>query len=485
MKTLLSATLMTLLGVLLGCSVGPDFERPAAPDTERYTPTPLDAAGPVLKVVPSDALPGEWWKVLGSAEVNGLVARALEHSPNLAEARARLTQARELLAARTGATQYPSLDASFGAKRQRIDPATFGFPQAPNPGVFNVFSLGAQASYMFDIFGGSRRELEALAARVDYEGFQTEASRMILATNVVTTAIRLASLESRIDAASAILGYRREELVITQGRFDLGAVPRSEVERKAELAADAEASLPPLRAQREQSVHLLAIFLGEAPGTAVLPSFSLAGFKLPEELPLVLPADLVRRRPDVRASEALIHEACANVGVATADLYPKLVLSGSVTPSSLRLSDLFSNGINVWSVGANLMQPLFHGGELTAKQRAAVAAYEQAGAAYKQVVLEALRNVADTLRSLEADAQAYTALSVRADRTEEEFRIANGQFGLGGVSRLTLLETERKRREAIDARLQSFANRCGDVAALYQALGGGGIREIDGRPSTD
>jgi NodT family efflux transporter outer membrane factor (OMF) lipoprotein len=482
LKTLISAI---LLSVLLGCSVGPDFEPPAAPGTDRYTPTPLDSSGPVLKVVPSAALPEEWWKGLGSAEIDGLVVRALEHSPTLVEAKARLTQARELLTARTGATQYPSLDASFGAKRQRIDPATFGFPQAPNPGVFNVFSLGAEASYTFDIFGGSRRELEALAARVDYEGFQTEAARLTLVTNVVVTAIRLASLESRIEATSAILAFRREEHVITQGRLDLGAVPRSEVERKAELVAEAEANLPPLRAQREQSAHLLAVFLGEAPGTAVLPILRLADFKLPGELPLILPADLVRRRPDVRASEALIHEACANVGVATADLYPKLVLSGSVTPSSLRLPDLFSNGINVWSVGANLMQPIFHGGELTAKRRAAIAAYEQAGASYQQVVLEALRNVADTLRTLEADAQAYRALSARADRMEEEFRIANGQFGLGGVSRLTVLEAERKRREAIDERLQSFANRCGDVAALYQALGGAGIREIDGKPSTD
>jgi NodT family efflux transporter outer membrane factor (OMF) lipoprotein len=422
-------------------------------------------------------LPEEWWKVLGSAEIDALVARALSQSPTLAEARARLTHARELLAARTGATQYPSLDASFGAKRQRIDPATFGFPQAPNPGVFNVFSLGAEASYTFDIFGGTRRELEALAASVDYEGFQAEAARLTLATNVVITAVRIASLDSRINSTLAILEYRSEELVIAQGRLGLGTVSRSDVERQAELAAEAEAALPPLRAQREQTAHLLAVLIGEAPGTAVLPILRLDTFKLPEELPLVLPAELVRRRPDIRASEALLHEACANVGVSTADLYPKLALSGSVTPSSLKLPDLFSNGLNVWSVGANLMQPLFHGGELSARKKAAVAAYEQAGAAYRQVVLEALRNVADILRTLEADAQSYSALSTRADRTEEEYRITSGQFGVGGASRLTLLTAERKRREALDGRLQSFANRCADVAALYQALGGGGLHE--------
>jgi len=219
--------------------------------------------------------------------------------------------------------------------------------------------------------------------------------------------------------------------------------------------------------------HLLAVYTGDPPAAASIPAIRLADLQLPAELPLRVPSELVRQRPDIRANEALLHKASANVGVATADLYPKLTISGGFSTSQLRVSDLFGNGINIWNIGANLLQPLFHGGELQARKRAAIAAFDQAAAAYRLSVLQGLQNVADVLRSLEADEAAFTARSEQAARAEEAYQITVGRFNAGGVSQLDLIDAERQRLQAESDRLQAQAGRYSDAAALFQALGGG------------
>ena len=186
-----------------------------------------------------------------------------------------------------------------------------------------------------------------------------------------------------------------------------------------------------------------------------------------------MPSELVRQRPDIRASEALLHKASANVGVATADLYPKLVISGSFSSSQLSLSDVLGNGINIWSIGANLLQPLFRGGELQARKRAAEAAYDQAAAGYRQSVLLGLQNVADVLRALEADAGAHAARAERAARADDVLRITLARYDAGAVSRLAVLDADRNRLQAEIERIQADASRYADAVALFQAVGGG------------
>jgi len=225
--------------LLAGCTVGPDFRTPDPPAADRYVPGP----SPQVNLVVRD-IPAEWWKVFESPEIDALVQRALANGPTLAVARARVRQANELRAAREGAT-YPRVDATAGAERQRIDPATFGFPQAPNPGPFNVFSLGLNASYDFDIFGGARRELEALAAEVDYQGYELEGARLTLASNVVAAAIRQAALAAQIELTQAILAAQRQELSIAERRYELGGVALVAVRNQGILAAETESSLPP------------------------------------------------------------------------------------------------------------------------------------------------------------------------------------------------------------------------------------------------
>jgi NodT family efflux transporter outer membrane factor (OMF) lipoprotein len=475
LKSRRALPLSMVVGALLGagCTVGPDFRTPEAPAVDRYVSGPQPDVIGTVRLVPERDIPAEWWSVFGSADIDALVRRALAASPTLDQARARLVEAQELRTARAGATQYPQVDANASAVRQRIDPATFGFPQAPNPGPFNVYTIGADVSYTFDLFGGTRRELEGLAADVDYQGYELEAARLSLATNVVLTAIRQAALAAQIESTAAILAAQRRQLGIVEQRHDLGGVAWLDVQNQRALVAQTEAVLAPLRAQWAQAGHLLAVYTGDPPAAASIPAIRLADLQLPAELPLRVPSELVRQRPDIRANEALLHKASANVGVATADLYPKLTISGGFSTSQLRVSDLFGNGINIWNIGANLLQPLFHGGELQARKRAAIAAFDQAAAAYRLSVLQGLQNVADVLRSLEADEAAFTARSEQAARAEEAYQITVGRFNAGGVSQLDLIDAERQRLQAESDRLQAQAGRYSDAAALFQALGGG------------
>lgn len=455
------------VAVLAGCTVGPDFRAPDPPATDRY----VSGSAPRVNLVPRD-IPGEWWNVFASREVDALVQKALANSATLEVAQARLKQARALREAREGGT-LPRADLAAGAERQRIDPATFGFPQAPNPGPFNVFSLGVNASYDFDIFGGSRRELEALAAEIDYQAYELQGARLTIASNVVATAIRQAALAAQIEVTEEILDAQRRELAIVSKRYELGGVALLAVRNQEVLVAQTEASLPPLRSQNARATHFLAVLVGEPPATAQIPTVKLEDLKLPDELPLRLPSELARQRPDILASEALLHKASANVGVATADLYPKLVVSGGFSSSQLNIGDVLGNGINIWNIGINLLQPLFRGGELQARKRAAEAGYEQALAAYRQTVLSGLQEVADVLRALEADAQAVSARSLQAGRAEEAYRITLERFRAGGVSELALIEADRQRLAARIAYLDARAGQYADAAALFQALGGG------------
>lgn len=457
---------LVLVLCIAGCTVGPDFRAPDPPASERYVP----GSAPQVNLVARD-IPAEWWKVFESREVDALVQRALANSPTLDVARARLTQAKELRTAREGAT-LPRVDVTAGAERQRIDPATFGFPSAPNPGPFNVFSLGLNASYDFDIFGGSRRELEALAAEIDYQGYELEGARLTLASNVVATAIRQAALAAQIGLTEEILATQRRELGIAERRYELGGVALVAVRNQGALVAQTEAALPPLRAQHAQATHFLAVLMGDPPATAEIPALALGDLRLPGELPIRVPSELVRRRPDIQASEALLHKASANVGVATADLYPKLVISGGFSSSQLNIWDVLGNGINIWNIGINLLQPLFRGGELQARKRAAEAGYEQALAAYRQTVLVGLQNVADVLRALEADAQAVSARSLQAERAEDAYQITLERYRAGGVSEVILIDADRQRLSARVELLQARAGQYADAAALFHALGG-------------
>jgi NodT family efflux transporter outer membrane factor (OMF) lipoprotein len=372
------------------------------------------------------------------------------------------------------------VDAGFSASRKKFTGAAFGQPDAPG-GLFTLYNASVSVSYTLDIFGATRRGLEELQARVDYQRFLLEGAYLTLTSNIVTTAVREASLRASIKATEEIIRAEEEQLALVEEQFRLGAVARPEVLAQQAQLAQTRASLPPLEKELARTRHLLAVLAGSPPGQeAELPEFRLTDFQLPGELPLALPSSLVSRRPDIRAAEEQLHSACALVGVATANLFPKLTITGDYGTQSILLTGLFSGGTNIWSIGAGLLQPIFRGGELTAKRRAAIAAYDQAEAEYRETVLQAFQNVADVLRALEKDAQTLKAQSEAEKTAADSLDLTRSRFELGAANYLSLLNAERQLQQARLSLAQARAARFADTAALFQALGGGWWnREVD------
>jgi NodT family efflux transporter outer membrane factor (OMF) lipoprotein len=471
--------LVTGVTALCSCAVGPDFHTPAAPDTDRYVAgAPLatvgtsDSGAPQQTLIADQDIPAQWWDLFHSAPLDALVRTALHDSPTVVAAEAALRSAQQGYVAQRGASVYPQVDGQFEVEREAAPGAAFGFPQA-GTSTFTLFDAAVNVSYKFDLVGATRRQLEGLAAQTDYQRWQLEAARLTLAGNVVTTVITAAALTDQLAATRDILGTERDQLGIIQRQHSAGAASQGDVLTQQAQVSQLEATLPGLEKSLAQAGHRLAVLSGQTPDRASTAGLSLAALTLPQQLPLSLPAKLVRQRPDVLAAEAQLHEASAQAGVATANLYPQLTLSGSIGSETTSITDLFGPGTAAWNIGGSLMQPLFHGGELRAKRRQAFANLDQATAQYRGTVLSALQDVADTLRALEED-----ALTVEADlRAEAAARdsldISRRQFQAGGTSYVNLLIAQRQYAQARLTRIQGEMARMTDCAALLQSLGGG------------
>jgi NodT family efflux transporter outer membrane factor (OMF) lipoprotein len=478
MNGLRSAALAFLLGATVtGCAVGPEFREPAPPQTAGYTETPLPAetvgapgaAGASQRFVAGGTVAQQWWTLFRSEPLDGLVRSAVAESPTLAAAQATLRQAKEIYAAGSGSLLYPGADANLSASRTRTGDT--GAP-AGGSGLFSLYNASVSVSYALDIFGRNRRELEGLQAQVDYRGFQLDGAYLALTSNIVTAAVREASLRAQIDATREIVAAEERQLELVRRQFALGAVGRLAVLAQDTQVAQTRAALPPLERDLARTRHLIATLAGRLPSEASLPVFELAAFELPRELPVSLPSELVRQRPDIRASEALLHRASAAIGVATANLYPQITLTGSFGAQSTRFQDWFG-GPGAWSIGAALLQPLFHGGQLQAEKRAAVAAYDAAAAQYRETVLLAFRDVADALRALDDDARTLKAQAAAEALSRDTLELTRRQYELGAVNYLALLVAQRQFQQSRLLLVQAQAARYADVAALFGALGGG------------
>ncbi|MBV6271897.1 efflux transporter outer membrane subunit [Alcaligenaceae bacterium CGII-47] len=472
-------TTLILVGLLAGCAVGPDFERPIAPDVRGYTAQPLPAqtaSAPTALGVAQHFNVGanvsaRWWQSFGSSKLDTLIEQAFQASPTLASAKATLRQAQETYAAQAGSTLYPQVNADIGAQRQRLNPSTLG--QTGDAREFSLYNTSVGVRYQLDLAGGNRRGLEALAARADYQRYELEGARLTLATNIVISAITQARLLGQIQSTQAILRAQEEQLHLGRERVRLGQAAPDDVLALQTQVEQTRAGLPVLRQQRQQTEHLLAVLAGQAPGKGGLPTFTLEELSLASELPLVLPSELVRRRPDIQAAEALLHAANAEYGVAIAKLYPQLNISASLGSQALSTGALFGGSSAVWSLVSQLTQPLFNPG-LPAEKRAALAAFDAAAANYQSVVLEALRNVADVLRALENDAQTLAALTSADAAARGSLESMERQYALGAASYVQLLIAQQQAQQNQADLIAAQAQRLVDTAALHQALGGGG-----------
>ncbi|TAM01015.1 MAG: efflux transporter outer membrane subunit [Paraburkholderia sp.] len=478
----------TLALMLAGCAVGPDFHTPAPPVTASFTrnATPAATAAPggtgggAQHFVAASTAPRAWWTQFGSPALDQLVDAALAASPTLDSARAKLVQARENYNAQAGATLFPSIDARLSGARQKVDPASFGISSVPNPPPFTLYDASVSVSYVFDVFGANRRALEATLAQVDYTAYELEAARLSVAGNVVSAAVRRASLRRQIELTHQLIDAQSRQLSIMEKRLAAGGVADVDVRSQRTLLAQTRASLPPLATQLAQTDHQLAILLGVEPSStqyaAQLDALSLDTLKLPDTVALTLPSTLARERPDIRAAEALLHQASANVGVATANLYPQISLSAGAGTERTRVADLL-DGLNVWNIGLGITQPLFRGGELHAKKRGSEAALNAAFADYRQTVLQALQQVADTLRALENDALELQSRNDAAREAQANATTAYARYAAGGVSEFNLIDAQRTALQTSLDRTRAQADRLADTAALYQALGGAALPE--------
>lgn len=469
-----------LAAALTACMMGPNFHTPKAPAVTRYTASPLPQktvstpgageSGKSQHFVTAKEIPAEWWTLFHSPAINDLIERGLANSPNLTAAQATLRQAQEILRAQVGNLLFPAFDASLSGQRQRFSGASVGNDVPSN--LFNTFNASVSVSYTLDVFGASRRELESLQAQVDYQQFQLIATYLTLTSNIVTTAIATASFENQISATKDLIREQEHQLTILRKQFQLGGISNTEVLTQQTLVNQTRATLPPLEKNLMLSKHSLAVLVGEFPDFAI-PNINLDKLSLPTHMPVSLPSHLVRQRPDVRASEALFHAACAQVGVATANLFPQFTLNGLYGWSSQIPSALFQPGSKVWSIGAQITQPIFHGGALFAQRRAAIAAYDAAAALYRQTLLQAFQNVADALRAIEIDARNLRVNKQAELSAKESLYIITSQFRLGGVSYLDLLTAQQLYQQTRIKRIQAQSLRYADSAALFQALGGG------------
>jgi len=470
------AVLMTLL--LAACAAGPDFKRPAAPDVAGYTPEKLApetasadvAGGAAQHFADGRDIPGEWWTLFHSEPLNNLIAEALKANPDLQAAQAALRQAQEYVYAQEGVF-LPSVDASAQVQRQKLNGASIG-----QPGVHQIYNLDTatvSVSYPVDVFGGERRQLESTEAQAEYQRFQLEAAYLTLTSNVVAAAVQESSLRAQIAATQDIIDDQSKQLDLFRQQLALGGVAKSAVLAQETTLAQTRATLPPLQKQLAQARNRIAALAGRFPSQDTPKTFELDALQLPTALPVSLPSQLVEQRPDVRASEAQLHQASAQIGVATANMLPQFTITGDIGSTALAIGSLFSPGTGVWSIAAGIAQPLFRSGTLLHEKRAAEAGYDEAAAQYRSTVIAAFQNVADSLRALAADAEALKAALTASLAAANSLDLARNQFKLGAITYPALLDSQTAYQQTRIALVQAQANRFADTAALFQALGGG------------
>jgi len=481
MKWLRSALLVSSVALTASCAVGPRYHRPEAPANAGYAPAPLPQSsaaaavhgGEAQRLINDRDIPFEWWQLFQSPALNALVERAFRANPTIAAAQAALVQAQELVYAQRGYF-FPAIGANYDFERQKIagnftlddspgtqgngdnlNPPLLDLKNAPHtaPLFYNFQTAELTVGFVPDVFGANRRQVESLAAQRDAQRFALEATYITLASNVIAA--------------------DEKSLQILHDQFQLGFAMRIDLAAQETALAQAKATLPPLQKQFEQTRDLIRALVGNLPNQEVPENFEFEALQLPPELPVSLPARIIDQRPDVRAAEAQLRAANAQVGVAVAAMLPQFSITGAYGGNADEFAWMFRHGGPFWSLVGNVAQPVFEGGTLLHRKRAADDALNQAAAQYQSSVLTAYQNVADTLHASLSDADALAA-NVRAESAAKlTYDLTRRQMEVGYVNYLILLNAETTYQQALLTRVQAQATRYGDTVALFQALGGG------------
>lgn len=472
-RSLLSAAALALLA---GCAVGPDFLRPAAPGTTSYTPEglpnrPLASGGPLVdeqRFVPGAPVPADWWRAFGSTELDALVAEGLARNADLEAARATLRQAQALAEAGRGGF-FPTLGFAGQSTRQRAEPFPIAGP-GPRP-PYTLHTARVEVSFAPDIFGGVRREVEALVAETDRQRFELGAAALTLGGNIVNAVVQVAALQAELVVTREIIASAEDSLRLLRSRFALGAIARSEVLLQEAELVQRRVELPVLQKALEEQRTLIATLLGRTTDVPLPNLPPLDALRLPETLPVRLPSELVRRRPDILSAEAGLQTANARIGVATANMLPRLTLTTGYGTAQLGGIEAFTPQGLIWSAAAGLAQPIFQGGRLLREREAAVAARDAAAARYRGAVLGAFKNVADALRAIELDTEALRSQREAARVAKQSLEIARRQQRLGAITTVEVLTAQQADARARVALIRAEASRYADAVALFVAVG--------------
>ncbi|HKR42319.1 MAG TPA: efflux transporter outer membrane subunit [Paraburkholderia sp.] len=457
---------------MTACSFGPSGEPPAMPAPEHYgadaQPAKTVSAGGVAQTFEIGATPGpQWWRLYGSSDLDALVDEGLHNSPTLAATQRTLASAQEELRAQVGASTLPSIDGAAQVERART-PVVPGL--GPEQVQYNFFAGQLFAHYTFDLFGQTRYMNSASAARVSVQAYELEASRRALAANIVGTAINVAALDRQISLTERLVAVSNDAANEDRQRYALGSVSRAQALASKQDAAAVAATLPALRQQRASAIHALAVLMGRtpdnAPGVPDLDSLS-----LPEHVPVAVPSDLLRSRPDIQAADAAVKAAAADVGASTAQLFPSLSLTGSMGRGGFSWPMLLSGAGGLWAIGASLSQPIFHGGALFAQRRASIDAYDAAVLHYKATVLSAFQDVANSLAALDNDAQTLASTDEAADAARTAFDDTASRHRLGALPSAATHASESRYLDAQIAATRAAGQRMCDTAALFQSMG--------------
>ncbi|MGA2543657.1 MAG: efflux transporter outer membrane subunit [Verrucomicrobiota bacterium] len=468
------AGLGSILAMLGGCAAGPNFVRPAAPDTDRYTheaqpEATVAADGQAQHFRPGTEIPADWWRLFQSMQLDAVVQQAISNNPTLQAAEASLRQSQDNLRAGYG-LYFPQGQAGVSASRQLTAPLQQGSHTSGS--IFNLFTASGSISYTLDVFGGKRRTVEGLRAQADSQRYESKAAYLVLSANVVNTSIARAAYTAQIRATEQMIDLENQQLHLAETQARAGTAPYSAVLSVRSLIAANQALLAPLKQNVSQAEHLLATLEGVVPAKAILPDIDVTELSLPVDMPVSLPSDLVNQRPDILSAEAQMHVASANIGIATAAMFPSFSLSGTYGGASTTLANL-SAVSKFWSIGPTAATPVFQGNSLWYVRRASIDAYQQSQATYRQTVLGAFEQVADSLKALEHDAEGLQAQVEAQHAASEALNLLQVNYRAGLVAYPDVLTADVQFHQATIGYLQAFAQRHQDTVALFVALGGG------------
>ena len=472
----MNTTRHVLLGTLTAlftaaCTVGPDFKRPDPPAATAYSRS-MPPAGTATSVSYGGDVADDWYQLFHSEALNTLVHEALAGNPDLEAARHGLKAAQLELTAVSGAA-LPQIDATGNVGRGHVNGSFLYGPVNEISATGNRFQLGPTLAYNLDIFGGVRRSIEAQDAATAGTRDQVLNTYVTLVDQVVITAFDYAATLEQIEVTRSLVQDLNAQYELTRNLEKAGKVTRSDTLQAQTQLETTQATLPGLEQQRDTYRNALAQLSGKTPDEFATPALTLADFTLPKELPVSVPSALVQHRPDILAAEDNLHQASARIGIATAARLPSLTLSAQYAQQTTYIHEFLTRPGGVWSVGADMAAPLFHGGTLAAREKEAREQYLQAQATYRGTVLGAFVEVANSLQALQHNGDSYLLHTQARDAARENRDLAIAQYRAGRYSELQVLTAEQQYQDAALSQVQADAERFTDIATLFRALGGG------------